>query len=406
MNTTAKQKEKGKILNSFTCIELFLKDRSIKLKRNVVSMELEQDGEELSEQEVNSIYIKLSKELTKKEMKKVSKEDFFTYICSNEIESYNPLHEYFNSCNKGERGNIDKLVDSLELNQEQGIPKELVKMFITKWLVGMVAGIYDSNYSPLFLVLIGGKGIGKTEFFRRLLPDRLKKYRVESELDETKRDEEARACKNIMLFVDEMDCLTENKSADTLRRFSSKQELTFRPPFARKDVKRKRLAALCGTSNESSIIKDRKNNRRVVPIEISSINWKAFNDIDKDSLFGEVYNLYKGGYDWNLSREEMTQLDIYTQGNAIREQEEELLTKYFIPTKESGTFLTTTDVAVKLRNVTGFRISTKKLGKALKDSGFTKASKRVKGSPVYGWWAELKVDSQNGVVPKIYEALA
>ena len=53
-----------------------------------------------------------------------------------------------------------------------------------------------------------------------------------------------------------------------------------------------RYAVLCGTSNEEEVINDPTGNRRIIPINVTNINWDAYEAIDKAALWMELYHAY------------------------------------------------------------------------------------------------------------------
>jgi len=112
-------------------------------------------------------------------------------------------------------------------------------------------------------------------------------------------------CESILVLADEADGLQYKKEAHNFRSFISKENYTHTPPYGRQNVTRKRLASLCGTTNESDIINDWENNRRIIPIEIDSINHTRYNSIDKNDIMAEAYTLFKSGYDYCLTKKEI-----------------------------------------------------------------------------------------------------
>lgn len=52
----------------------------------------------------------------------------------------------------------------------------------------------------------------------------------------------------------------------------------------------RRLAVLCGTSNDEEIINDPTGNRRIIPINILDIDHEKFEEINKTDLFIELYH--------------------------------------------------------------------------------------------------------------------
>ena len=72
-----------------------------------------------------------------------------------------------------------------------------------KWLVGVVAGVYGKP-NPLVIVLIGAQNTGKTEWFRRLLPEQLANYYGELNHDSyNKKDESLLFTEKLILLDDE-----------------------------------------------------------------------------------------------------------------------------------------------------------------------------------------------------------
>lgn len=364
--------------NAFDSIVEHLRLNGIKLRRNEISREIERDGELQSEQALNSLFITLNTGGCEATLR-----DWNVYINSQHIESYNPIVEYFNSLGEDSScwGTIEKLAACLTLDPAQGLPIAVAKTFITRWLVGVVASVYGDWYNSIFLILCGPKGCGKTEFFRRLLPMPLMRFLAESKLTSGK-DDEMLCAKALLLLVDEMDTLNKRDAAE-IRRFLSTNIFTFRPPYAKAPVSSKRLASLCGASNESQVIVDAQNNRRIVPICIKSVNHELYNSIDKEQLFKETLFLLKNGEEWHLTPSEIAELDQYTGINAVLDVEQEMIEKYYV--KDAESYLTSTEIAADLQHRTTIRLSPTKVGKALSTAGFLRVSKKVDGIPKYVW---------------------
>jgi hypothetical protein len=66
----------------------------------------------------------------------------------------------------------------------------------------------------------------------------------------------------------------------------------------------KRKASLCGTSNDVSILKDVTGNRRILPLNVVSIDYDKMIKIDTDSFWREAFKLWREDFDWKIYNSE------------------------------------------------------------------------------------------------------
>lgn len=166
-----------------------------------------------------------------------------------------------------------------------------------------------------------------TEWFRRLLPGSLSKYYAESKLDSGK-DDEILMTQKLIVMDDEMG----GKSKHDEKRFkelTSKSIFSLRAPYGRYNEDFKRLAVLCGTSNDQSIINDPTGNTRILPVRVLGIDHEAYNAIDKDELFMECVRLHESGFDWQLTKNQIIDLGHVSGDYETIPFERELIQKFF-----------------------------------------------------------------------------
>jgi predicted P-loop ATPase len=131
------------------------------------------------------------------------------------------------------------------------------------------------------------------------------------------------------------------------------------------------------------ILNDPTGNRRLIPIQIRSIDYKKYNEVDKRLLLIEAYNLWKSGYEWQLTSEDVEAMQ---QNNNKFEEfslEYELINKYFrIPNESWLIEMSATEIKIHLEKVSMQKISLKRIGMELKRMGFESMIKKVNGKTI------------------------
>jgi len=227
----------------------------------------------------------------------VNKSDVRDMINSEATETVNPLNEFFSN-KEFETGNIEKYADCIFPQSEYN------RWAFKKWLVGSVhnwiSPHHETKVSPLTLVLCGQKqGTGKTSFFRNLLPKDLRKYLIEHRIDAKDKDSIYNLVKGLLVLDDEFGGLA-TKDVKDFKKIADANQIDIRLPYSAFYSKMKRKASLCGTSNESDILKDVTGNRRILPINVVSIDYDAMIKINTDDLWREAYDLWRKDFDWKI----------------------------------------------------------------------------------------------------------
>lgn len=325
-----------------------------KIRKNAITGMVEENGVEVNRERLNTIYLRARMFFNSKD---VTKDLIESIIFSDNTPTFNPITEFINkNSHLKSTGNIDALIASIKS------PTPQKEMFIRKWLLGMIAA-YDGVPVRYVLSLVGGQNTGKTEWFRRLLPKELKKYYAESKLDAGK-DDEILMCQKLIVMDDEMG----GKSKQDEKRFkelTSKAVFSLRAPYGRHNEDFKRLAILCGTSNDPEVINDPTGNTRILPVEVITIDHKKYNDIDKKELFMEIFRAYDNGESWQLNKEDLMQLELISSDFETTPYEHQLITRFFKYPESSliGEWMTATDIKNHIETFTKQKImSLKKLG--------------------------------------------
>lgn len=341
------------------------------IRKNAITKMIEEKGSDVSRERMNTIYLRARMFFNTKD---VSKDLIESIIFSENTPEFNPIAEYIEkNSHRKSTGNIDQICKSIRSNTE------MKNVFIRKWLLSIIAS-YEGYPVRSVLSLVGGQNSGKTEWFRRLLPVNLKKYYAESKLDNGK-DDDILMCQKLIVMDDEMG----GKSKQDEKRFkelTSKSVFSLRAPYARYNEDYKRLALLCGTSNDPQLINDPTGNTRILPVEVLSIDHELFNSIDKDELFMEIYRAFESGEEWQLTKEELLGLNDVGKDFEQTPYERELILNFFRSNDGNGyaEYLSATQIKDIIELNSKQRIlNMKKFGSELRGLFGVPKSKRVKG---------------------------
>jgi predicted P-loop ATPase len=339
------------------------------LKRNVITRKIENHGKSYKETDINTLFLSC-----KKAFDDINFDLFIKILFSDCISEYNPLIEFFERYKERKPiGVIDEFWSCFSTRGGVGL-----SYFGSKWLIGIISAIHG-EHSPLMLVFTGGQNTGKTEAFRRLLPAELRQYYAESKLDQGK-DDDILMTQKIIIMDDEMGGKNKQESKK-LKEMLSKQTFSLRVPYGKGNEDLNRLAVLCGTSNENSILNDPTGNRRIIPVEIVSVDHKKYNAVDKVDLIMEAYWLYKSGFNWQLSKEDILELNTKTESFVDYSPEYEHIQRYLLlPIDGQPSFeWSATEIKSYLERLTLQKLSIRKLGMELKQMGFDCSIKKING---------------------------
>jgi hypothetical protein len=358
-------------LDEVSQMEMYLRS-NYNLKKNVITMLIENNGEPLLEEDLNTMYLE-----SVKVMPKAKDSIFNKLIQSNFITKYNPLLDFISqNLNITTTGNISKICSSIKTQD-----KTYAEYFLTKWLVSIIATIHG-QHSPLMLIFQGPQNAGKTWFERNIFPKPLQNYIGEVSPGMKDVDFYLLMCQKLIIIDDE--CGGKSKKDDLHQKaLLDKARFDVRKPYGKGNVTVQRLAMMCGNTNEKDILTDLTGNRRYLIIDFQSYDWEIFNSVDKTDLLMECYHLYKSGYNFRLTKDDIEYLNKYDHKYTTPSSARELIQKYFSPTTEQkGTPLTATDIVVYIEAETKLRLTSVAVGRELTSLGYNQ-NRDEKGRRVY-----------------------
>jgi predicted P-loop ATPase len=352
--------------------------RHTDIRFNEISLKYEMNKQAMTDRDLNSLFLDI-----KLLSPKVSKELVASVVESDRTKSYNPVKEYLagGAATNKPIGLIRKLASSIDTGGMHS--EEYVAKFIRYWMIGCVA-TWMKQHSPLMLVLAGSaQNTGKTHFFRYILPQEFQPYFGEAELTGDK-DENLLMCNKILILNDEMSNKSKRDIA-MVKKLCSVQWFNIRKPYGRNSEDIRRIAGLCGTSNDYALISDPSGNRRILPIAVKSIDRDTYNSIDKGLLWTEAYIAYKSGEKYQLDKQDIDELSGNSSDFEESSIEREGLVALFIPSDKDANgvqMLTNTQIKSYIEIRTKQRLSSRKLGMELRRIGLEPSTQRINGIPV------------------------
>lgn len=347
----------------------YLNGRGVKYDSFIQDLTI--DGNIIEELEYNTIYIDLKKHFDKE----IPRTRFEETIKSHYIQTINPIKDFIET-NKDRHpvGIFEQWLDCIELKNKT-IDKSIILHFLKKWYIGMIAQALGGEYpNEFFLTLLSvQQGIGKTSLLRNhTLPKELHSYRKEHSLSFDD-DFKVLMSQALLIIDDEMDGRTY-EADKTFKTVLSTKELTMRRKYDRRISTIKRRCSFAGSGNHLFVVRERQN-RRIIPIEIQSIDFKKLEEVDYVNLFMEAYNLYANGFKYSYQHEDMELLkQIYTE--YVQKSDVDLIMEEYIQKPETiGDifYITNLDIVTSLSNkfpIFNKRINVPTIGKLMSEHGY------------------------------------
>ncbi|KAA9041620.1 hypothetical protein FW778_06255 [Ginsengibacter hankyongi] len=374
------------------CIREFLK-ANYTLRINEITNRLENDNKELTNYEIHSIELAIKEKFPKTDYTTIGK-----ILDSNFIHKYHPIFEFFKkNVDYRPTGAIDELFACIKTNTGDGICEDAVgeeyaRYFGKKWMVGMVACLYE-NVSPLMLILCGmDQGTGKTFFFENFLPKELSKYCTIKNLssltsDTFKRDMDIAISRYWLIYDDEMSGKSK-RDQGAIKALLSTGGTNVRAAYAKAEESRKRIATFGGTTNDLQILGDHTGNRRFIPIEVLSIDFERKDRINPVDYIMEAYHLYHDGFQYNVLGSDMKLLNSCTaKFTQIQTEFEMVIQLYKKPLNEydtNGVYRTATDIRNRIELFSKEKINPNKLSAALRAIDIEGKQRKIEG--VFASW--------------------
>lgn len=357
-------------------LEKFLNENYIFKKNEVNSRIIYKKNKEnskfsiLKEEDFNSILRKL-----KKNGIRASFQELRILLNSDYVHKFNPFSSYLEKLEPYDlkEDYIDELAKTI-----QSTDTEYFKWIFKKWLVSLVGcAINEREINHCVLILCGRQNLGKTTWFKRLVPQILSEYFYEGSINPNDKDSKILLSQKLLIMMDELANLNRNNN-ESYKELITKETVTLRAPYAVFSENYVRRASFAGTSNHTEILSDITGNRRYLCVEAIKINHA--HEIDLDKVYAQALFLYKDKNFRHYFNDE--DVNIVNKSNKYFTQDIEELNwiedLFLIPQGNLPIIrMNATEVLEYIKNMKNIskQISSVKIGMVLSSLGFKKRGK-------------------------------
>jgi len=252
--------------------------------------------------------------------------DYVTYLA--DTNQYNPVANWITSRPWDGQDRISDLVATVTATGEKSFPKvaELKRAMMTRWMISAVAAAFRPTGVSAHGVLVfqGDQYIGKTKWFKTLVPSHLGVLQDGVILRPEDRDSVKQCVANWLVELGELDATFRKSDIAALKAFLTKDRDILRRAYARKESEFARRTVFFASVNPKEFLHDPTGNRRYWTIECEHLDHD--HNIDMQQCWAQVYEqLYLPGESWFLTADEMETLNAHNKGFEVIDPIEELI---------------------------------------------------------------------------------
>jgi putative DNA primase/helicase len=207
--------------------------------------------------------------------------------------------------------------------------RPLHQVLILRWMLSAVAAAFqhDGVSAHGVLVLQGAQYLGKTKWFKSLVPAGLGLTKDGMILRPDDKDSVKQVCSFWLTELGELDATFRKSDISALKSFITNNMDVIRLPYARGESHFARRTVFFGSVNPSQFLHDETGNRRYWTIECAAIDHT--HDLDMQQVWAEVYALYRAGERHYLTGEEHAALNASNEAFRVIDPIEERLQTAF-----------------------------------------------------------------------------
>lgn len=339
----------NKPLNTWENLAWMLEQYGIQIRYNVIGKDLDVTipGRQYGfDSRSNCVLAELTSLCARNQMPKADLADYMKLI--GDRNRFNPVQDFIKATPWDGRSRLQDLYATIKTASD--FPRDLVEMFIRRWLISAVAAAFKETdfWSKGVLVLQGGQSKGKTSWIRSLLPQGQEDLFKEGALiDPSQKDTVSSAISHWLVELGELDATFRKADVARLKSFISNKVDMLRRPYDRNESRYQRRTVFFASVNPKHFLSDDTGNVRWWTIPVEEIDYE--HGIDVQQLWAEVATLYEDGERWwHLPEEEARLEEINGEHTSVDPIEELIRTHFNWASPMRGKPMTATGVLLEL----------------------------------------------------------
>ena len=253
---------------------------------------------------------------------------FVTYLADQN--QYNPVANWVTSKPWDGQDHLGALLNTVTIKDASNTAAVVLKdTLITRWMISAIAGAFNPKGVSASGVLVfqGDQYVGKTKWFKSLVPEDLNVIKDGVILKPDDRDSVKQAVSFWLVELGELDSTFRKADIAALKAFLTNDKDVLRRAYARKESQYARRTVFFGSVNPKEFLHDPTGNRRYWTIEVAKLVHS--HSIDMQQVWAQVYELWKDGESHYLTPDEMSQLNSHNEDFTVADPIEEMITSKY-----------------------------------------------------------------------------
>ena len=326
---------------------------------------------ELTDEDLNSLKIELALQGIS-----CSRETLSTIVFSNQWTSYDPYKTWLNSLPLWDgNDHIKELAETVKTDDDK-----YLYWCLKKWIVAFVGSLAKEDVvNHTALIFCGKQGIGKSSWFKNILPNELKSYYGMGFLQPKDKETKIQLSELALFNMDEVENMS-SRNIEATKELLTESQIYTRRAYTKLSKCYIRRCSFCGTANGIQILHDLTGNRRFLCHNVNQIDYNLCG-VDLQQVYAQAYHLFKAGFQYWFDLKEQDAIEQHNSKYKAKSIEEELVTTYYEKcdkTDPDAIFLQAHEILSNLlTHTSGIRLSVERIGKVLSSNEFKKT--KVKG---------------------------